>query len=78
MSRLFPEMIARRNGNFKLAQSSYKINNDKKNAARSIMLNQLKIPFTYTIECTFGVMNDKPIGQEEIITVGRDIALAAN
>lgn len=78
MSRMFPDMIAKRNNNFKLSQSSYKINNDKKNAARSIMLNQLRIPFTYTIECTFGVMNDKPIGEDEIITVGKDIALAAN
>jgi hypothetical protein len=61
MSRLFPEMIAKRNENFKLDQSSYKINNDKKNAARSIILNQIKIPFTYTIECTFGVMNNKSV-----------------
>jgi len=49
LSRFFPELISRKNENFKLAQSSYKINNDKKNAARSIVLNQFKIPFTYTI-----------------------------
>ena len=62
MSRFFPELIADKNENFKLLQSSYKINNDKKNAARSIILNQFKIPFTYTIECTFGVMNNKSVG----------------
>lgn len=78
MSRLFPELIAKRNENFKLCQSSYKINNDKKNAARSVILNQMKIPFTYTIECTFGVMNDKPVGEDEMIKVGEDIAVAAN
>lgn len=49
MSRVFPDLIAQKNDNFKLSQSSYKINNDKKNAARSIMLNQMRIPFTYTI-----------------------------
>jgi hypothetical protein len=78
MSRVFPDLIARKNENFKLSQSSFKINHDKKNAARSVMLNQLKIPFTYTIECTFGVMNDKPIGEDEIIKIGEDIAKAAN
>ena len=78
MSRMFPELIARKNENFKLGQSSYKINNDKKNAARSVVLNQLRVPFTYTIECTFGVMNDKPVCEEEMVKVGQDIAQAAN
>lgn len=78
MSRLFPDLIAKKNHNFKLSQSSYRINNDKKNAARSIILNQLKIPFTYTIECTFGVMNDKAVGEDEMIKVGEDIAKSAN
>ncbi len=49
MSRLFPDLIAKKNNNFKISQSSYKINNDKKNAARSVILNHLKLPFTYTI-----------------------------
>lgn len=49
MSRMFPELLARKNENFKVGQSSYKINNDKKSAARSVVLNQLRIPFTYTI-----------------------------
>lgn len=70
MSRMFPELLARKNENFKIGQSSYNINNDKKSAARSVVLNHLRIPFTYTIECTFGVMNDKSIGEDEIIQVG--------
>lgn len=42
------------------------------------MLNQFKIPFTYTIECTFGVMNNMSVSFDDIIKVGQDIALAAN
>lgn len=49
MSRLFPEIIAQKNNNFKLDQSSYVIKGDKKNAARSIIYSQCRIPFTYTI-----------------------------
>jgi hypothetical protein len=49
LSRLFPEMLAEQNPNFKLDQSSYMLNGDKKNAARCIILNELKVPFSYTI-----------------------------
>lgn len=48
-SRLFPELISRRNSNYKLQQCSYVINPEKKKTARSVIFYNLGIPFTYTI-----------------------------
>lgn len=57
IGRLFPELISKKNNNFKLSQCSYLLPIEKKNTARSIVFKNLGIPFTYTIESTFGIMN---------------------
>ena len=74
LSRLLPELIAKKNSNFSLKQSSYSINPDKKFAARSMFFNSFNIPFTYTIETTFGVFKDKPAEVADFLQIGADIA----
>lgn len=35
------------------------------------------IPFTYTIESTFGIMNDRNVTVDDFVKIGEDIAACA-
>lgn len=41
------------------------------------MFKNLGIPFTYTIESTFGIMNEKNSITDDFIQIGEDIAASA-
>ena len=56
IGRLFPELLGKKNQNFSLNQCSYVLKPNKKNTARSVIFYNFGIPFTYTIESTFGIM----------------------
>lgn len=62
LSRMFPELLSKRNENFSLEQSSYIIKQDKRNTARSMLYSYFGMPFTYTIEGSFGLMRGKNVG----------------
>lgn len=71
-------MIAKKNYNFKLSQCSYVLHPEKKNTARSILFYNMGVPFTFTIESTFGVMNEKNTTTDDFLRMGEDIALSAH
>ena len=70
VGRLFPELIARKNYGFKLSQCSYVLHPEKKNTARSIVFYNMGVPFTYTIESTYGVLNEKNAVSDDFIKIG--------
>jgi cytosolic carboxypeptidase protein 2/3 len=66
-SRLFPFLMSRRNPSFKLGQCGYELENAKKNCARAVFFNKLGFPYSYTIESSFGIYNEKPINEKDIL-----------
>ena len=77
IGRLFPELLAKKNHNFSLNQCSYVLKPCKKQTARWVMFKNCGVPFTYTIESTFGVMRDKAVVSDDFIQIGEDIATSA-
>lgn len=75
--KLLPELIAKHSPFFNLEQCSAVIKADKKNTARSLLFNSFAVPFSYTIECSFGIMNGKQVGIDEFLSIGSDIATAS-
>ena len=51
---------------------------EKKSTARSVIFYNLGVPFTYTIESTFGLMNQKNVKSDDFIQMGYDIGVCAN
>lgn len=47
---------------------------EKKKTARAVVFYNIGIPFTYTIESTFGVMSDKCSVIDDFLKMGEDIA----
>ena len=72
-SRLFPYLMSKRNENFKLNQCSYEINPDKKYCSRSVFFSKLGFPYSYTIESSFGIYNNKNINETDVVQVGEDL-----
>ena len=60
-SRIFPELISRKNDNFSLDQCSNMIKPDKKNTIRGLLYYQYLLPFVYTIEASFGIMKGQNV-----------------
>lgn len=56
--RILPRIIEKIDNNFRFYSCNFMINESKKNTARAIMLNQLKIPYPYTIESSVGLYYD--------------------
>jgi len=54
-SRVFPRLIEKIDPKFRYYSCSFTISEDKKTTARAVMLNQLKIPYSYTIESSIGL-----------------------
>lgn len=48
-SRILPKLIEKYDPRFRFYSCSFTISEEKKTTARAIMLNQLKIPYSYTI-----------------------------
>lgn len=61
ISKVFPELLARKNENFNLEQCSNMIKPDKKNTIRGLLYYQYLLPFVYTVEASFGIMRNKNV-----------------
>jgi methyl coenzyme M reductase subunit D len=51
---------------------------NKRKTARAVAFRNFGIPFTYTIESTFGVMRDKQVLVEDFIKIGEDVLKVSN
>lgn len=72
-SRLFPYLISLNSKAFNLQQCSYELPLNKRNCARSFFFNKLGFPYSYTIESSFGIYNNKKINENDILQVGEEI-----
>lgn len=46
---------------------------DKKNTSRNLTFNYFNIPFSYTIEGSFGILRGKNVDSSSFIQIGSDI-----
>ena len=53
-SRIFPKLIEKLDSNFRYHSCNFAIEDEKKQTARGVLFEQLKINFTYTIETSIG------------------------
>lgn len=70
--------MAKRNPDFKLDQCSYVLHPEKKHTARSVIFFNLGVPYTYTIESTFGIMNGRTVTTDDFIRIGYDVGVCAS
>ena len=70
-------MISKSTTHFKTSCCSYTINKYKENAARSILYRRFKIPFSYTLETSYGVGDaNQTLTILDFVGIGRAIASA--
>jgi hypothetical protein len=67
--------MSKRNGNFKLDQCNYEVQAYKKNCSRSVFFTKFGFPYSYTIESSFGIYNDKHITSSDVTKIGEDLCL---
>lgn len=66
--RIFPKLIEKCDPRFRFYSCSFMISEEKKKTARAVMLNQLKIQYSYTIESSIGLFYNPSIMKTEAFT----------
>lgn len=56
--RILAKLIEKVDSNFRFHSCSFSIDEEKKQTARAVMLEQLHVPFAYTIETSIGFYYD--------------------
>jgi hypothetical protein len=80
-SRLLARLIEKANPCFRFYSCSFNISQRKKATARAVMLHQLKVPYSYTVESSIGlyyqpqVMRTVPFSLGEWGRMGEDVGV---
>lgn len=67
--RVFPKLLSNYTNVFRYYSCSYDIPYEKRSTARAVMLNELFIPFVYTVETSLGFYHDYNLHKDMFFTM---------